>query len=408
MGNAIDFIDSSNIGVGKCLKKSGKYIFKSYGFYISLFIILMHTIMSVLYFAIDSKKIQIYIYEITNKFLKYISSPEGGNISAPPTKKNNQNSTQIEKVEKEEEDKIDKKKKKKKKQIEDNKLINLNLRTSNRISEREKDTNHSFLKLENKTKKKKIFENNFDFVMKRTNSYNNNKKFFEEYFAESLDEMEFDDAIKEDHRKYTEYLEDCLKEKQIILNTFWANDLFKPRSIKVILFCLTIFLYFVVNALFINDDYVSEVYNLEEDKFFDFVPRSFNRFFLGTLVGIVIEFVVDFFFVEEKKMKGIFRREKDDPLVIKEEIVYLANLIKKRIIYFIIFVYVVLIICLYYLLCFNSIYPHMQIEWIKSSIFIIFIRQILSVIQCISETTLRILSFKYESEKLFKISKLIN
>ena len=50
----------------------------------------------------------------------------------------------------------------------------------------------------------------------------------------------------------------------------------------------------------------------------------------------------------------------------------------------------------------------MQIEWIKSSIFIIFIRQILSVIQCILETSLRIISFRYESEKVFKISKLIN
>ena len=107
-------------------------------------------------------------------------------------------------------------------------------------------------------------------------------------------------------------------------------------------------------------------------------------------------------------MKGIFIREKENIFNIKKEIVLLLNLIKIKFIFFIIFVYIILVSCLYYLLCFNSIYPNMQIEWIKSSIFIIFIRQILSVIQCILETSLRIISFRYESEKVFKISKLIN
>ena len=107
-------------------------------------------------------------------------------------------------------------------------------------------------------------------------------------------------------------------------------------------------------------------------------------------------------------MKRIFIREKDSPSNIKREIVLLKSLIKKRYIYFIVFVYIILIICLYYLVCFNSIYPNIQIEWIKSSIFIIVIRQILSVLQCLLETSLRILSFRYDNERLYKISKLIN
>ena len=47
-------------------------------------------------------------------------------------------------------------------------------------------------------------------------------------------------------------------------------------------------------------------------------------------------------------------------------------------------------------------------EWIKSSLFIFIIRQLLSIFQSILETTLRFISFKCESEKMYKISKLIN
>ena len=399
MGNVFNFIDSSNIGVGKCLKKSSKAILKHYGFYISLFIIIITSIMIIIYFLFDIKKIQIYISNNSSNYLNYISSPE--NIKNTPPLRNLKSKGKKKKT-------LKKIKKDKKVNINFNRIKNLNIMNSVKNNDFGKDSKISLLKLE-KNSAHNIFEtNNYKSILNEL-KYKKYKKYFDSYLSKSLDEMEFDDAIIEDHRKYLEYLKDCLKEKQIILNTFWAYEPLKPKSIKIILFSLTIFLHFVINALFINDSYVSEVYNLKkEDNFFSFVPRSINRFFYATLVGIVIEFIVDFFFVQEKKMKGIFIREKENIFNIKKEIVLLLNLIKIKFIFFIIFVYIILVSCLYYLLCFNSIYPNMQIEWIKSSIFIIFIRQILSVIQCILETSLRIISFRYESEKVFKISKLIN
>ena len=406
MGNVLNFIDSSNIGIGKCLNKSSKKIIKNYGLYISLFIILLHTIMALIYFFRDIKKIQIYIYENTSKYIKYISFPENINNMAPPRRNVKFSENKYTNEEKKEKEKIKKFILKTTVNVENIKIKNLNILTSNK--NHEKDSNQSFLKFE-KNKNNLFLTENHIFKIKNSNKKNKYKIYFDQYFSKSFDEMEFDEAIIEDHRIFLESFLDCLKAKQIILNSFWVNDPFKPRAIKIILFSLTIFLHFVINALFINDSYVSEVYNLEEEEhFLSFVPRSINRIFYATLVGLAIEFIVDFFFVKEKKMKGIFIREKNDSSNIKMEIVLLLDTIKRLFIYFIIFVYIILGLCLYYLLCFNSIYPHMQIEWIKSSIFIIFIRQFLSVLQCLLETCLRILSFKYESERIFKISKLIN
>ena len=221
--------------------------------------------------------------------------------------------------------------------------------------------------------------------------------------------MDFDDSIRLDKRKFCEFLCDNLKDKQIILNTFCSYDPFKPRTIKIIIFLLNFFLYFVINALFINDEYISEIYYLEnKENFFSFIPRSINRFVYTTIVSILIEFLVGFFFVEEKKLKKLFLREKEDRIIIKKEIISLIIFIRNRIVAFIACVFIIYFICLYYLICFNSIYPKIQIEWIKSSIFIFIIRQILSILQSVLETTLRFISFKCESEKMYKISKLIN
>ena len=68
--------------------------------------------------------------------------------------------------------------------------------------------------------------------------------------------------------------------------------------------------------------------------------------------------------------------------------------------------FVILLSSLYYILCFNYVYPKTQIEWVKSTILIIIIMQLLSVLKCLFETIFRFLSFKCESEKIFKFSKI--
>ena len=61
MGKVFDFIDSSNIGVGKCLKKGTKHIFKCYGLFLFLFLIVLDSIMTILYFISGLKKYK-YIF----------------------------------------------------------------------------------------------------------------------------------------------------------------------------------------------------------------------------------------------------------------------------------------------------------------------------------------------------------
>jgi len=224
-----------------------------------------------------------------------------------------------------------------------------------------------------------------------------------------LDDLEYDDAIKYDKRTFFVFLSDRLKEKQIFMDTFFNKENLRPFSIKVILLLLNIDLYFVINGLFYNEKYISELfYSTEEETFFSFFPRSISRFFYATLVGLIIGIIIDWFFVEEKKIKRILIREKEDPMQLKYEISLNVTNIKKRYNAFIFICFFISLISWYYISCFNSSYPGVKIEWIKSSITIIIIMQILSIIVILLEAILRTISFKYESEKIFKLKQLLS
>ncbi len=160
--------------------------------------------------------------------------------------------------------------------------------------------------------------------------------------------------------------------------------------------------------MFFSESYISELYNIneEDENFFSFIPRTIDKIIYTTLVTGFIGYLTDFFFLDEKKIKGIFKREKDNRVVLKRSIIMLIREIQKRYTSFIIMSFVIFVISFYYILCFNYVYPKTQVEWIKSSILIIIIMQILSILKCLFETIFRILSFKCESEKLYKLSKL--
>ena len=389
MGDILDLINSSNILVFKCIKYMFKHFTSSYGAWISVALMSAHIAMACTYIFVELAKMNTYILTLTKNYISFISDMK---IGSPPKKKlNNRNNKEKNVINKLPDEKLSNNNK-----IEDN-LITIPY--SGR-SDKKSDKKLNLITDENLIKTSPVEDE----------EAKEQENIFIEYLSTSLDDMEFDDALVKDKRTFCELFIENLKEDQIIANTFIAEDPLKPRTIKIILFILNIILYFVINGLFFSEEVISELYNVDEDKenFFSFMPRSIERLIYTTLVGIIIGIITDFFFVDEKKIKGIFRRDKDNKKAIKQNIIKLSKEIKIRNIAFIIIVSIILIISFLYLLCFNYVYPYSQIEWIKSSIAIIIIMQALSFLKCFLEISLRYLSFKIKSEKLYKISKIID
>ena len=424
VGEVIYIISNSNIAVLKCYKYIFKYFSKLYGGFITVSLLLCHILLSIIFFTYELNNIKRYVFNLTENYLKFISQTLNNNT--PPKKKSKAIKEKIikKKSNKEIKEEISyeirksiKKKilyrnksfKLKKEILKKENILVLNKKTKSNSKDNFISSFRKNRKLSLKTTKEKFISKHNELISYLSEYNQKNEQYFNYYLATSLDDMEFDDVIVKDNRKFCEYFYETLKEKQIIANTFFKIDNLKVRTMKIIIFILNIILYLIVNGLFFSESYVSEVYNLEgEEGFFDFFPRSINRFFYTTVVSLIVGFIVDFFFVEEKKIKGIFIREKENIHNLKSEIIFLIRNIQKKYIIFIIIVFMILIIAFYYLLCFNYVYPYMQVEWIKSTIVIMIIMQILSFLTCFLETIFRFISFGYKSERIYKISKIIN
>ena len=226
-----------------------------------------------------------------------------------------------------------------------------------------------------------------------------------EYLETEFDEMPFEDVLEKDKRKFCNYFYDKLKSNLIIIDTFYNLDPFRPRAIKILLLILDLDLYLFINALFINDDFVSDIFHsTKKEKFFSFLTRCFDRIFYTTLVGVIVNNIIECFFLQDKKIKGILKRGKCDLLIIKYKVFKEFKSHLKKYFYFIIISFIITIFTLYYISCFNNIYPHMKVEWIKSSIFILIVMQFFSIFITFCESAFRYLSFLLNSEKLYKIS----
>ena len=178
-----------------------------------------------------------YIYQTTHKFLIY-RNEQKNNIKEPPIRKKKKNSkTMKENNTKKAENR--KKRKARSLKTKKNHFDNLNILISINKTPISRDNlvNNSLRskKTTGKYKKEKTMKNKNSYK-RFSNDFTNQKYdlYFDKFFSDSPDEMEFDDAIKLDKRQFCQYFSDNIKNNQIISNTFCLKEIFKPISIKII------------------------------------------------------------------------------------------------------------------------------------------------------------------------------
>ena len=131
---------------------------------------------------------------------------------------------------------------------------------------------------------------------------------FNEYLSTDPDDMDFDDVIEKNKRTFCQYFGERIKNKQIIINTFFIEDKLKPKSIKIMIFILNIAFYFSINGLMYTEQYISDLYNNENEDFSQFISRIIEHLIYVCVILKVSDEIIDCFFMEEKKIKGIFLR----------------------------------------------------------------------------------------------------
>ena len=435
----IDIIANSNIEVFKCFKFTFKYFNKSFGGYFIISATVICLAFTFIYYFRSLKSLENYIRELTNNYILFLQEKDNEKLYSSFNEKriNIINEDKMKDIDNNDlQNNIDKNKEN---DIKIYSIKNKSIKFDNNSINSKNILNNSNKNLKILINEKKIEKNKYDISVNRNtinskeiilninlknniniinNKISDGKKginlitnlndFFNDYLTVPLDDLDFEDAIRKDHRSFFQFFCDSLIEKQMLLNVFCESEPLHPFSLKIMLLVLNIVLYFVVNGIFYSEDYISEIYHSENEEFFTFFSRSINRFFYTTAVSIFISFLIDCFFYDEKKIKGIFKREKENIPNLKYEINIFIKNVKKMYLSFIVVIFFLYFIFWCYLLCFNYVYPNTQNDWIKSSVVVIIIMQILQLLMSLAETLLRFISFSCKSEKIFRVSKLLD
>ena len=85
----------------------------------------------------------------------------------------------------------------------------------------------------------------------------------------------------------------------------------------------------------------------------------------------------------------------------KYEISIIVKQIGNKFTTLIAFSLILTIVSFFYISCFNIVYPYIKIEWIKSSLFILFLMQVIKGAMIMIECMLRYSAIKMNSEKIF-------
>ena len=184
-----------------------------------------------------------------------------------------------------------------------------------------------------------------------------------EYNDYELNNLEYQKALEIDKRKYLEYYISLIKRKQIIIFTFYTNDDYNSKVIKMSLFLFSFSIYFTINALFFNDSTMHNIY--EAKGSYNFIYQI-PIILYSTIISAIINYLIKFLSLSEKNIINIKTNE-------EKEKIYEVFLKTKKILiikftFFYIFNFLLLIFFWFYISSFCAVYHNTQIYLIKDTI----------------------------------------
>ena len=243
--------------------------------------------------------------------------------------------------------------------------------------------NKNEIKLENKNKKiDKIFSN---------------YQIFTDY---EINIMPYEDALKYDKRTYFEYYFSLLRIKHLLLFSFYPNNDYNSKIIKIFFFFFSFALFYTINALFFNDSTMHIIY--EENGIFNFIYQI-NQIIYSLIISSAITEIIKYLSLSEKNILKIKNEKNINNLdnVVKNEL----KCLKRKLIIFFIISFLFLLFFWYYLGCFGAVYKNTQIYLLKDTLISFGFSLIYPFILNLFPGILRIPSLKNKNKEIiYKIS----
>ena len=381
LSSFVDLKSKMNLGVMKCSRilftKDG--LIKNIGSYIILFSILFY-IVSVVVFIM--KEYNLLINQINNiiksnfNYFKYFGKKtcnDKNNLNNSKKYKMTESIYGKEKMKKMKRIKTFNvsitplKKNKNKKMINSNSDCNVfkipeNINLSSIVSPKAVRSRKKYKKKLRINNAKTNLNLNLSFLINNVNELNVNNAMIvlNDYELNSLDYIE---AIKFDKRTYFQYYFSLLRAKQTFLFSFYPNNDYNSRIIKIFLFIFAFDLYYTTTALFFTEFTIHKIH--ADSGKFDFIynlPQTLLSSFISTIINMLIRY----FSLSEKNVLEFKQHMNKINYKIKSK--KLLKCLKIKFFFFFIFSFLFLALFWYYLSSFCAVYRNSQKYLIQNTI----------------------------------------
>ena len=197
--------------------------------------------------------------------------------------------------------------------------------------------------------------------IKENNNLNKRKKILEKKGFE-LSSLDYEEALKEDHRNYCEYYGSSLKYNHPILFSFGPYDDYNSKIIKIFLFFFSFCLDYTINALFFTDETMHKIY--QDKGQFDYLYQI-PQILYSTLISRFIDSLIKNFSLSQDVLVELKQETRKNNIEQKRKKLIFTLKIKFTI--FFIFTLIFLLFCWYYITCFCGIYINTQFHLFKDS-----------------------------------------
>ena len=241
--------------------------------------------------------------------------------------------------------------------INQNAINNLNVNSKNERNKNEFKQKKNIRNIETHAGTKSQLEPK---KMNLKNKKNENKENDNKIFNDTeRNEFSFEEALKYDKRSFCEYYLSLLRTKHILIFTFFQNNDYNSKFLKIYIFFFTYYINHTVSAMFYSDKTMSKIY--EDDGSFDFTYQLPIMFY-SLLICFVLKKVLNILGLYETDILGIKNLKKTNKSVHNEIVKNKLNCIRFKIMFFFIITYILLLFFWIYLGCFCAVYKNTQIH----------------------------------------------
>ena len=234
----------------------------------------------------------------------------------------------------------------------------------------------------------------------------------------NLEIYSFENAILYDKRKFWRLYYICLLSQERLLNTFFLRSPLEIKSLRISLFIFNYSCDLALNSFFYSNQKISDKYHYNGNNLRLFVLiNNITISIVSTIVSIIIIKFLSILTHSKGRINKIFNEIKNNSNqkelennknnninIYIERLYKISNILKIKIVCYIVFELTILLFFFYYVTGFFIVYQKTQIDWLLDSIMSILLSILFKLLYSFFIAMLYITSLKKKSKILFKIA----